>query len=258
MVPMLEVKNVTKSFGGLTALDSVSLHVDRGEILGLIGPNGSGKTTLFNVISGVHRCNDGKVLFKGEDVTGLKPHVMAQKGVMRTFQHMALWKDLTVMQGLRVALHLRSEFSRLEGILRTSSYRSKEKKVEEEAMRILEFVDMVDFKDYQMASLSQGYRRTIGLGIGVATNPLLLLLDEPFAALNPERVVHIMALLKRAREQGTTMVIVEHNMKAIFDTCTRIVVLNAGRNIAEGLPHEIRDNEEVIAAYLGGRFAAKH
>ncbi len=256
MTPVLEIKNMTKNFGGLRVLDDVSLYVNKGEILGLIGPNGAGKTTLFNVISGVYKCNSGRVLFNGEDITGLKPHVIAKKGMVRTFQHMVLWRNFTVMENMRAALHMRSGFNPLEGIFSTPSYRKKEKRVNEEAMKILEFVGMTELKDQVAGSLSHGYRRTMALGIGAASEPLLLLLDEPVTALNPERVSHIMNLIRKARDDGTTIVIVEHNMRTIFDICDRIVVLNAGKNIAAGTPEEIRGNKEVIASYLGGKYRA--
>lgn len=259
MMPLLEVKNMTKNFGGVKALSDVSLRVDEGEILGLIGPNGAGKTTLFNVITGAYRYNNGKVLFKGEDITGLKPHVVAQKGVVRTFQHVVLWRRFSVMDSMRTALHMRSEFKVFGGMFRTRSYRQKEKRVDEEAIRILDFVGMKHLKEQEVVTLSHGYRRTLALAIGVASRPPLLLLDEPVTALNPERVAAIIDLIRGIREEGTTIMIIEHNMRAIFDICDRIIVLNAGKNIAEGTPHEIRENKEVIAAYLGGgKFAAKH
>jgi len=255
---LLEIKDMTKNFGGLRVLDNVSLHVNKGEILGLIGPNGAGKTTLFNVISGVHKCNSGQVLFNGEDITGLKPNIIADKGMVRTFQHMVLWRNFTVLECMRAALHMKSGFKPFEGIFSTRSYRKKEKRIVEEAMKILEFVGMTELKDQLAGTLSHGYRRTMTLGIGAASRPPLLLLDEPVTALNPERVAHIMTLIRKVRDEGTTILIVEHNMRTIFDICDRIVVLNAGKNIAEGTPDEIRENKEVIASYLGGKFGTQH
>ena len=254
-MPLLEVKNITKSFGGIKALNDVSLHVDGGEILGLIGPNGAGKTTLFNVISGVYRCDNGKVLFNEEDITGLEPHIIARKGGMRTFQHLALWRKSSVMDNMRLALyilHLKWGFSFFGSLFHTASSRQKERKIDEEALKILEFVGMEHLKEQEARTLSHGYQRTLSLAIGLATRPLLLLLDEPVTALSPERVSYILGLIRRMREEGTTVVIIEHNMRVIFDICDRIVVLNAGRKIADGSPGEIRENKEVIAAYLGG------
>ncbi|MFC2039332.1 ABC transporter ATP-binding protein [Chloroflexota bacterium] len=251
-MPLLEVKDITKNFGGIQALSSVSLHVNAREILGLIGPNGAGKSTLFNVISGVYHCDSGKVFFNGEDITGRRPDLVAQKGLVRTFQQMVLWRNLSVMNCMRAALHMSSGFNVFGGLFDTASYRQKETKVDEEAMTILEFVGMEHLQEQQSGTLSHGYQRTLSLAIGAATRPPLLLLDEPVTALNPERVAHIMDLLRRLRQQGTTILIVEHNMRAIFDICDRIVVLNAGCNIAEGAPQDIRENKEVIAAYLGG------
>jgi len=251
MMPLLEVNNITKSFGGIRALNTVSLNVNQGEILGLIGPNGSGKTTLFNIITGFYRCDNGKVLFKGEDITGQSSHIIAQKGIVRTFQHLALWRDLSAFDNVRIALLTRFGLSIFGSLFNTPSYRRKKKKIAEEAMVILQFVGMEQHKDQKADTLSHGYQRTLSLAIGLATRPPLLLLDEPITALNPERVKHIMSLLNRLREQGSTILIIEHNMRAIFNTCDRIVVLNAGKNIAEGTPQEIRENKEVITAYLG-------
>ncbi len=259
MMPLFQVKNVTKNFGGLRALDNVSLHVNRGEILGLIGPNGAGKTTLFNVISGIYRCDSGKVLFNGEDITGLRPDIVARKGIARTFQQMAIYRDFSVLDSMRAALHMKSRFSVFGGFFNTASYRQKETKVDEEAMKILEFVGMAHLIKQTSGTLSHGYQRTLILALGIASRPPLLLLDEPVTALNPERVARIMDLIKSVREQGTTIAIIEHNMKAIYNVCDRVIVLNAGQNIAEGTPNEIKENKEVIAAYLGGgTFATGH
>ena len=258
-MPLLEVKSVTKNFGGLRALDSVSIHLDEGEILGLIGPNGAGKTTLFNVITGLHRCDGGKVLFDGEDITGLRPDIVARRGVVRCFQQTTTWHDYSVVDCMRLALHMKSEFSVLGGFFDTASYRRREEEVGEQAMKVLEFVGMEHLKEQKSGTLSHGYQRTLSLAAAIASRPTLLLLDEPVTALNPERVARIMDLIRSIREQGTTIAIIEHNMRAIYNICDRVVVLNAGSNIAEGTPAEIRDNKEVIAAYLGGgTFATGH
>lgn len=258
MTPLLEVNNISKHFGGISALTNVSLSINQGEILGLIGPNGSGKTTLFNLITGFYHCDKGKVLFKGEDITGQSPHIIAQKGIVRTFQHLALWRDLSVFDNVRIALLTKSGLNILSSLFKTPSYRSRKKRIEEKVMEILRFVGMEKRRDQPTDTLSHGYQRTLSLAIGLAASPPLFLLDEPVTALNPERVKHIMGLLNRLREQGSSILIIEHNMRAIFDTCDRIVVLNTGNNIAEGTPQEIRENKEVIAAYLGGVLDAEY
>lgn len=253
MIPLLEVNSISKRFGGIRALTNVSLKINQGEILGLIGPNGSGKTTLFNVITGFYHCDNGKVLFKGEDITGQSSHIIAKKGVVRSFQHLALWRDFSVFDNVQIPLLMKSGLNLFGSLFTTPSYKFRKKKIAEEVMEILQFVGMEQRRDQLADTLSHGYQRTLSLAIGLATRPPLLLLDEPVTALNPERVKHIMTLLNRLREQGSSILIIEHNMRAIFKICDRIVVINTGNKIAEGTPQEIRENKEVIAAYLGGK-----
>ena len=253
MIPLLEVNKISKRFGGLRALTNVSLNINQGEILGLIGPNGSGKTTLFNIITGFYHCDNGKVLFKGEDITGQSSHIIAKKGVVRSFQHLALWRDFSVFDNVQIPLLMKSGLNIFGSLFATPFYKFKKKKIAEEVMEILQFVGMEQRRDQLADTLSHGYQRTLSLAIGLATRPPLLLLDEPVTALNPERVKHIMTLLNRLREQGSSILIIEHNMRAIFNICDRIVVISTGNKIAEGTPQEIRENKEVIAAYLGGK-----
>ena len=250
-MPLLELKGLTKHFGGLVAVDKVDLDVTEGEILGIIGPNGSGKTTMFNVISGVYKPTRGKVIFKGEDITGRRPDKIAHRGLVRTFQSLSLWEGLTVMDTMRAASHLVLGVRSVETFLGTARSRRNQRAVEERAMEILGFVGMDHLKDQIAETCSHGWQRTLSLAIGLATRPSLLLLDEPVSALAPERVTAIMSLISRLREQGSTVVIIEHNMRAIFGICDRLVALNYGIKIAEGTPSAIRENEDVIAAYLG-------
>lgn len=250
---LLEIRGITKDFGGLRAIDGLDVDVYEGEILGLIGPNGAGKTTLFNVISGFLRPTGGKLIFKGEDITGLKPHVIAQKGIVRTFQLIHLWRKLTVMDTMRVALDMRSGVGFFEAMFNTPAARAKEKKVDERAMEVLKFVGM-DHLTHQIAkTLSHGYQRTLSLAIGVGTSPTLMLLDEPVTALSPERTDSILDLIKQLRNAGSTILFIEHNMRAIFNICDRVVVVNSGIKIAEGPPSKIRDDPVVVSAYLGVR-----
>jgi len=257
-MPLLEVKNIIKGFGGVRALDDVSLNVNEGEILGLIGPNGAGKTTLLNIITGFLHADSGKVLFKGEDITGLAPHIIARKGVLRTFQHLSLWRELSVIDNVQKALYMNLGLGVFASMFNTAAYQLRKREITKEATKIIEFVGMEQHKEQQAKTLSHGYQKTLSLALGLATRPPMLLLDEPVAALNPERVTLIMNLIRILREQGTTILIIEHNMRAIFGVCDRIAVLNAGRNIAEGTSHEIKENGEVIAAYLGGGAGAKY
>jgi len=248
---ILELKGVTKAFGGAIVVNNLDLQVNQGEILGLIGPNGAGKTTLFNVISGFLPPTSGKVIFKGENIAGFPPHIIAKKGIVRTFQLMNLWRDFTVMDTMRIALHMKCGVGFWGAVFNTPSIRRKERNVEEKAIEILKFLGMDHLKDRIAKTLSHGYQRTLSLGIAVATAPPLLLLDEPVTALNPERTNNILELVKRLRDAGSTVMIIEHNMRAIFYVCDRIAVMNYGIKIAEGIPSEVRDDPVVVSAYLG-------
>jgi len=250
-MPLLELKGLTKHFGGLVAVSDLHLDVTEGEILGIIGPNGAGKTTLFNIISGVYQPTRGRVIFKGKNITGRRPDQIARRGLVRTFQDLSVWQGLTVMDSMRAACHMVSGIGFFGTFFNTPHTRRNERAVDERAMEILRFVGMDHLKNQAAETTSHGWQRTLSLATGLASRPSLLLLDEPVTGLSPERVTAIMSLIDRVREQGTTIVIIEHNMRAIFGTCDRLVVLNYGTKIAEGSPPEIRENKDVIAAYLG-------
>ena len=250
---LLEVQGLTKYFGGLAALNDVDLEVHQGEILGLIGPNGAGKSTLFNVVAGVHPPNGGRVVFKGEDITGLKPHVVAGKGLIRTFQMFGIWPECSVMDNIRIASHRTAGIGVLGAIFNTPSVRRKLRIIDEQAMEVMSWVGMDHLRDQEAGTLSHGYQKTLSLAIALTTRPPLLFLDEPVTDLNAERVAEVLDLLRRSRDAGSTVVLIEHNMRAIFSVCDRIVALSAGEKIAEGPPSEVKENQDVIAAYLGTR-----
>lgn len=250
---LLELKGVTKAFGGMVVVNNLDLQVKQGEILGVIGPNGAGKTTLFNMISGFLPPTAGKVIFKGENIAGFKPHIIAKKGIVRTFQLMNLWRDFTVMDTMRIALHMKSGVGFLGAVFNTPLTRRKERNVDERAMEVLRFLGMDHLKDRIARTLSHGYQRTLSLGIAVATAPPLLLLDEPVTALSAERTNNILDLIKQLRDTGSTVMVIEHNMRAIFYICDRIAVMNYGTKIAEGIPSEVREDPVVVSAYLGVR-----
>jgi branched-chain amino acid transport system ATP-binding protein len=249
---ILEVNDVTKRFRGLTAVNKVTFEVNNGEIVGLIGPNGAGKTTLFNVISGVYKPNSGKVIYKGEDISGLKPNVIAGKGLVRTWQSTILFKDESVLDNVLIGSHLAAKTSGWANLLPSIGGRGNQGEIAKKAHQILEFMGLMALKDELAKNLPHGYQRALGISIALAANPKTLLLDEPVTGMNPQETLVMMGLIKKIREDlKITVVIVEHDMKVIMGICDRIVVISYGRKIAEGLPEEIRRNKEVIEAYLG-------
>lgn len=248
---MLEIRGLIKYFGGLHAVDGLDMSINQGEIVGIIGPNGAGKTTIFNLITGFLRPTKGKIVFEGEDITGQEPYYIAERGIVRTFQAASLFPNFTVLQNVLVACHLEPKVGIWEAALHTSSSRKKRGYALSRAKEILKLTSLDTQEDKFADGLSSGWRRTLAIAIALASNPRLLLLDEPVTTLDPERVTFLMNLVTRVRESGVTVAVIEHNMKAIMDYCDRIVVLALGKKIAEGSPEEIRGNKEVIEAYLG-------
>jgi branched-chain amino acid transport system ATP-binding protein len=248
---ILEVKKVTKYFGHALVLDELDLEVFDSEILGLIGPNGSGKTTLFNVISGFFPPTSGNIVFAGKDITGLRADQVAQKGIVRSFQQGSLFLQSTVFDNIFTAFHMHYKRPAWEAVLHTPAAHKEEEMIRQKSMELLEFVGLTQHMNKLAGELSSGYQKALAIGIALAPNPKLLLLDEPVTTLSQSKVEIVMEILLRARSLGTTVVIIEHNMKAIMDYCNRIAVLAYGKKLAVGLPQEIRENKEVIEAYLG-------
>lgn len=248
---LLEIKKVTKRFGGLIALNEFELDVQPGEILGLIGPNGSGKTTTFNVITGFLKPDSGKVIFGGKDITGLQPYAIAKMGVIRTFQLANLFFDLTALDNILIGFHNLSKIKMFDELLNTRSRRKKEEELLGRAMEILQLTELSSHKDKLAKNLSAGWRKTLAIAVALAANPKLLLLDEPVCTLSPARVGSIMNLIMRVRDSGVTVMLIEHNMRAIMDYCDRIAVLNFGKKIVVGPPDQVTRNRDVINAYLG-------
>ena len=251
MRTILEVNKVSKYFGGLAAVGELDLGVADSEILGLIGPNGAGKTTLFNVISGFFPPTSGKVIFEGRDITKLKAPEIAHLGISRTFQASTLFMKISVLDNVFTGYHMSYKTSIWKRLLRRPSALEEEKMLRQRAMEILGFMGLASVKDELAANLPHGYQRTLGVCMALATNPKLLLLDEPVTGMNPGETQTMIDLIRQIRDRGVTIVVVEHDMKAVMNLCDRIVVLNYGRKIAEGLPAEIRENKEVVEAYLG-------
>ncbi len=233
------------------AISELDFSIDEGELLGLIGPNGAGKTTLFNLISGFYRPTSGQIVYRGEDLTGFRPDLVSSKGIVRTFQHSVLFSNVSVLQNVLVGTHFQSRLRFWPALFNTRGYREREKKTLDRALELLHFVGLDHVKDEVAHNLPHGYKRSLGVAVALAVNPRVLLLDEPMTGMNQEEIKLMMELVKKINQSGMTVLIVEHNMKAVMGICSRVVVINFGRKIAEGIPQEIIQNEAVIEAYLG-------
>jgi branched-chain amino acid transport system ATP-binding protein len=248
---MLEVRNLSKFFGGLSAISDLDLDIFDTEILGVIGPNGAGKTTLFNVISGFYAPTRGQVTFNDQDITGLKAHQVAQVGISRTFQASNLFMSLSVLDNVFTCHHMSYRTSVWRRFLHTPSAIEEEKNLRRSALEILEFMGLDPLREEPAEKLTHGQQKALGICMALATHPKLLLLDEPVTGMNPVEIQTMLNLISRIRSRGITIAIVEHNMQVVMNLCDRIIVLNHGQKIAEGLHKEIIENQEVIEAYLG-------
>lgn len=251
MSTILQVDNLTRRFGGLIAVNKVSFQVKEHEILSVIGPNGAGKSTLFKLIASFLKPSEGSVTFKGQRISGRAPHKVARAGVVRTFQETTIFRGMSVRDNIIIAHHLRSQANLFGYFLGTKVARHDEIAFGESTDHILQLLGLYEVRNELASSLPQGHLRALGIAIGLATNPAVLLLDEPFAGMNHEETMQAVDKVARVRDEGVTLLLVEHDMPAVMKISDRIVVLNFGEKIAEGTPAEIRANEQVIEAYLG-------
>ncbi|HEY7492539.1 MAG TPA: ABC transporter ATP-binding protein [Candidatus Tectomicrobia bacterium] len=245
---LLETRQLTKHFGGLAAVSQVDLIVEEGEIVGLIGPNGAGKTTCFNLLSGFLPPTAGTIIFAGEDITRLKPHHIVKRGLVRTFQLTTLFQEMTVLENVILGLHLYSRKGPRQVLFNRQPFPPDEVA---HSRNILEFTGLAAHADQLAKNLPHGHQRVLGIAMALATRPRLLLLDEPVTGMNLAESERVMTLVQTIRDRGMTILLVEHNMKAVMGTCERIVVLNFGQKLTEGTPAEVSTNPAVIEAYLG-------
>ncbi|GAX89790.1 ABC transporter ATP-binding protein [Effusibacillus lacus] len=253
---MLKAEQVTKRFGGNTAVNAVDFTINEGEITAIIGPNGAGKTTFFNLICGYFQPTSGRLTFEGQDVTRKRSHQMAKLGVARTFQTTKLFEQATVLDNLIVGHRLRTKSGLWDAVMRTRRYKKEEHKCREKALQVLDLVGVLPLADRPVASISQEAQKRVAIALALATDPKLILLDEPAAGINADETSGLADLILKLKSSGYTVCIIEHKMQMIMKLADRIMVLNQGAKIAEGTPQEISQNETVIEAYLGGAYHA--
>lgn len=252
MEKLLETTDLSKSFGGIKAVQNFVIHIDEGEVIGLIGPNGAGKTTAFNLLTGVYKPTTGKILFEGKDISGKKPYQITALGIARTFQNIRLFGELSVLENVKIAFTLHSTYSLPEAILRLGRYGKEEQTIDDKARELLKAFKLDSLADEQAKNLPYGQQRRLEIARALATRPKLLLLDEPAAGMNPQETKELTDMIRWIRDEfKLTILLIEHDMALVMKICERIYVLDYGKILAQGVPEEIKHNPAVIKAYLG-------
>ena len=252
MSTLLDVKDLSISFGGLHAVDDFNISIKKGQLYGLIGPNGAGKTTVFNILTGVYKPDEGKILLDGVDITGKNTIEINKEGIARTFQNIRLFTDMTVLDNVKVGMHNQIKCNFFSSMFHLPSYYVAERKANQRAMELLDFMGLADLADQKAGSLPYGVQRRLEIVRALATNPSIILLDEPAAGMNPSETTELMHQIRRIRDTfHVAIFLIEHDMNLVMNVCETIAVLNYGRLIAKGTPEEIRQNPTVIEAYLG-------